>query len=403
MSFVAVSIAGAGLALGVGTTIAGALSSGPSYPDTAASSAEMANAQAEQLAEMDRMQQQAELGGMVLNPGYTTTTVSADQYNQMQSQLADLQSQLAQVPKGRTGAKGGTGASDYQTSSLQQQIKALQSQLSGITEGGGTVYKDKNGNIVPSSQAMTDFSGMSEADIQGTIMKQLAQGQLDNAKQYDSQFIASALAQEEQSNPQGVEARKELYGQIQKQIATPPDSPVANEMERQASERVAAGSGLTPEEQQMLDASIKERGGTAGGDFASPLTTGIAGEQRAIANAGAGTKWLSSGETPADIAYRSQQQNLSNLSSYVGGQTPEAQFKELSGAQSGPTPNYTGTTPLPSYNTGAATQGGNAAVTGYQQNVTSALNAPNPWMTGLSGALGAANVAGSLGYKPFAS
>ena len=423
-SWVAIGVTAGSMAVSYGVQASGALSNTPSYPDTAASSAEMANAQAEQLAEMRRMQAQAQLGGLVVNPGYTQSTISADQYSQMQSQLASLNSQLNSMNQSEGGGRydhegnwtsdkggrgnnrpdtGGRGNNRQERTALQQQIATLQSQLSGIPEGGGTVYKDKNGNIVPASKATTDFSGMSEADIQGTIMKELAQGQLDNAKQYDSQFIASALAQEEQSNPQGVEARKELYDQIQNQIATPPVSPVANEMERQASERVAAGSGLTAEEQQMLDASIKSRGGTAGGDFASPLTTGQAGEARAIANAGAGTKWLSSGETPADIAYRSQQQNLSNLSSYISGQTPQSQFKELSGAQSGPTPNYSGTTPLPSYNTGAATQGGNAAVTGYQQSVSSALNTPNPWMAGISGALGAANVAGSLGYRPLSS
>jgi hypothetical protein len=301
--------------------------------------------------------------------------------------------------------------------------------LSALSTGvsmSGALQPDQP-NLNASSQAMADaqaallpvvrqmqaqaelgqgpFVGMSEADIQGTIMTKLAQGQLTNAQDYDSQYIASALAQEAQSNPQGVLARSELYGQIQKQIATPsPVSPVSTEMQRQKTEQVAAGSGLTTEEQQMLDASIKERGGTTpGADFASTMTTGIPGEQRALKNAEAGTSWLSSGQTPEDVQYRADQQNLSNLSAYIGGQTPESQFKELSGAQSGPTPNYSGTTPLPGANLNAGAQGAQAGVTGYQQGITAALNQPNSWMTGLSALLGAGNTIGAAGYRPLAT
>ena len=386
MSFVGVAIAaglgaGASTIVGAGALGLGALTTGlsmggvgqPSQPNLTASSAEMARVQAELLPILRQMQAQAQLGGSVLNPGY-----------------ADVNGTYYQL---KTGC--------YQA---------------GTDANGNPIYYGANGKVisfekavksmtpVPESQAMTNYAGMSEADIQGTIMKKLAEGQIADAQKYDSQFIASALAQEEQANPQGVEARKMLYDDIQKQIKNPPVSPVSNEIQRQVSEKVAAGSGLTAEEQQMLDASIKERGGTTpGADFSSPLTTGQAGFKREMANAGAGTSWLSSGQTPEDIQYRSDQQNLSNLAAYISGQTPQSQFKELSGAQSGPTPNYTGTTPLPSSNTGAGAQGASAAVTGYGQQVKAALNSVNPWIAGLSGVLGAANTAGAAGYKPLAA
>jgi hypothetical protein len=169
---------------------------------------------------------------------------------------------------------------------------------------------------------------------------------------------------------------------------------------------VAAGSGLTPEEQAMLDIAVKgstaAQGVPEGTDFSKALTTGMAGTQRQMASAGAGMNWLASGQTPEDIAYRAQQQNLSNLSSYVGGRTPQSQFRALSGAQQGAAP-MAQAPALPGFNMGAGQQGAGAGLATYGQQVQAAINTPNPWMAGLSGAMGAANVAGKAGWSPFAT
>ena len=267
----------------------------------------------------------------------------------------------------------------------------MQGQLKSIP-AGTTIYKDSKGNVVPQSVAETNFAGYGQADVQGAIQKQLAEGQLANAQKYDPQFIAEQLAQEKQANPQGVAARDALYNEIQQQIANPPKSPVADTMQSQIQERVNAGGGLTPEEQSILNQSVNSSGGSNQPDLSGGLTSGFAGQERALQNAGSGATWLSSGNTPQDIQYRSQQQNLSNLSNYISGKTPQSQFSQLSGAQSGPTP-QTSTNYLPSYNGEAASNlGAQGAATQYGQNVQQAINTPNPWTSGLSMALNAAPI-----------
>ena len=291
------------------------------------------------------MQAQAELGGTATLPGFTSQTLSAadaeSQRQSIQSQIDSLQAQLNPPSTGPNSNPLAGLENLFQGPGIQKQITALQTKLSGIPQGGGTIYMDASGNIVPSSQASQSFAGLGTADIEGQIMQELAQGQLTEAQKMDPQFIAEALAQEQQADPQSFAARQQMYNLIQQQINNPPQSPVSNEMEKQVEAKVNAGQNLTPDEQSLLDTAIAQRGGTsAPTDFSQDLTTGFQGEQRGLANAQAGTNWLASGETPEDIQYRAEQQNLANLSNYVSGQTPQSQFKSLSGAQSGPDARY---------------------------------------------------------------
>ena len=349
---------------------------------------------------MRQMQAEAELGGTVVNPGYTDAG-SSDAYRAgLQQQIAAIQAQLnpphADSSQG-AGSPPTRALSSKESQQLQTQLQSLQAQLAAVP-AGGKIYKDSTGKIVPASQAVTDFSGMSQADIDSKIMSQLMAGQLATEKQFDPQFIAQALAEEQQSNPQGVAARGDLYADIQKQLQ-PPVSPVANEMQRQTAEKVAAGSGLTPEEQAMLDTAVTQATGARGDsgtspDFSNALTTGFAGTQRALQNAGAGEQFIASGETPDDIAFRANQQNIANLSQFYSGQTPQSQFKELSGASVGATPIAQGT-PLPNLPGNAGALGASAGVNQYEQQIQSQLNQPNPWMAGLSGTLNLANTLAS--------
>ena len=394
MSFIGTAVAVASVGLGAASA-AGAFTPSVNYPNTAASSAQMANVEASLLPEQLQMQAAAQEGGTTLNPGYTVAGNSDTVRAQLQQQIAQLQAQIANsAPRG-----GGHDQMTANGQGLNTQLQSLQQQLASFPPGS-TVYKDANGKIVPESQAVSNFSGNSTADIQKQIMTQLAQGQLATAQQYDPQFIAQAAAQEAQANPQGVQARQQLYNDIQSQINNPPSSPVAQTMQNQIKEKVNAGSGLTPEEQAVLNSAVNQsQTGDTGGqpNLDSALTTGFAGEQRALQNAGSGATWLASGQTPADLNYRAQQQDLSNLSSYISGKTPESQFSELSGANAGPTPT-TSTNYLPSYNgEAAATQGANAALSQYGEQVGQALNTANPWSAGLSTVLGGANTLAKAG------
>jgi hypothetical protein len=368
-----IAISGAGL----GLSLSGAQQ--PAQPNLSTAAGQLANVEAQLLPEQLQTQAAAELGQSTLTPGFTKSTDANG--NPVYYQL-------------RQGFTQGTDAS------------------------GNTVYYNRNGNVVSlraasnmrpvdSSRAISNFSGKSTADIQGQLETQLAQGQLATQAQYDPQFIAQALAEEQQANPEGFAARAEMYKDIQNQINNPLTSPVSNEMQRQVSEKVAAGSNLTPEEQAMLNTAVNQgtaARGDAGGqpDFSTALTTGQAGTAREMANAGEGINWLESGQTPEDIQYRQEQQNLSNLSNYVSGATPESQFRELTGAQSGATPIAQGAQ-LPSMPTNAAGQGAQGAIATYGAGVNNALNSVNPWLSGLSGVLGASNVAASAGWKPLST
>jgi hypothetical protein len=389
---VATAIAAVGLAASIGE-YAYSQANQPKAPNLAASSAAMADLQAQLLPVVRGMQATATTGGEAMQPGYVQTTVGADEREKIQTKIDNL-SKLQNYKSGRA----------YYDDA--QEIKKLTEDLKNTPEGGGVIYKDAKGNIVPKSKAFVSFAGVSQADIQGNIMKQMAEGQLANEAKYGPDFIKSALEQEKLANPEQFAARQQLYDDIQKQIQAPPTSPVAEELQQRAAAKVAAGSGLTPEEQAMLDTAVKgstaAQGVAAGTDFSKALTTGMAGTQRQMASAGAGMNWLASGQTPEDIAYRAQQQNLSNLSSYVGGRTPQSQFRALSGAQQGAAP-MAQAPALPGFNMGAGQQGAGAGLATYGQQVQAAINTPNPWMAGLSGAMGAANVAGKAGWSPFAT
>ena len=299
-------------------------------------------------------------------------------------------------------------------SDMQAAQLPIMDRLNAEAQIGGTVtkqgYVEKNGQYyhavaghaygspVPASQATQKLT--SAADVQSAIKQKLVAGDLANAQKYDSQYIAERLKEEQLANPQGAAARKALYDQIQQQVNNPqPVSPVATTMDKQIGERVAAGSGLTPEEQAVLDASVNSSmTGSTGRqpDFSNALTTGTAGQERALQNEGSGATWLASGNTPADFQYRQQQQGLSDLSSFISGQTPQSQFSQLSGAATGPSPTSS-TNYLPSFNSGTAQQGIQAGIDQYGNQVGSALSQANPWTSGVSLALQAANVAAKAG------
>ena len=384
MSFLTVAaIVGTGTVLtGMGLELSGY--GQPSQPNLSASSAQLAETEAELLPELRAIQSEAQLGaGTTLVPGYTSGT------------RADFVSQLAELEQ-----------QPNKSTLVKSQISALKKAINQLPfDSTDTVYFDSKGKLVPASKATVDFTGYGTADVQGAIMEKLARGQLDLSKKYDPQFIAAALEQEKLADPEGFAARQELYDLIQKQIQNPPTSPVSEEMQRQVESRVKAGSGLTADEQALLHTAVSgatadRGGGNPPADFSRDLTTGFAGEKRALDNATAGTAWLASGETPEDIAYRSELQNLANLSNYVQGRTPQSQFGELSGAQRGPTP-VVQSPALPTLPGNAAQVGSNAAVDQYGAQVQNALNMPNPWMAGLSGLLDVGNLGASLGWKPF--
>lgn len=389
------AIVGSGTAvagLGIGAaSAAGAFSPTINEPNNAAEATQMEQLQAEFLPAILGEQAAAQEGGQYTLPpdiqqqlqaqGLTAGTLTPAQTQQLQS----LQSQLAQLQAQQQNPidelfSGGQGRPN-----LQEQINSVQGQIAALNNSANTV----------------NFQGQGTAQAQGELEQQLAAGELAEGQQYDPQIIAQQLAEEQQANPQQSEARQAELQMMQNAIANPQTSPVSQTLQNQVSGQVAAGSGLTPEEQAMLNSAVTASGqsGTSGAspDFANELTTGFAGEQRALQNAGAGAQFLETGETPSDIQYRQQQADLGNLSSYISGQTPESQFSEISGAGQPIAPEI-GTSYQPSFNGAAAAQQGEAGgINQYGLNVGEQLQTANPWTGGLSAVLGDTNALAGAG------
>jgi hypothetical protein len=374
---IVVGVVGAGISGGMAASGAGQ----PTQPNLAASSAQLANAQAELLPIQRALEAAAQQG--------TSTTVNMPAHTAAQ--------QMAWVPGTPT-----TNARGMATPADGQWVKynAADWQAGGKYASLGTP-KLQNQNVkVPAGPQTFDFKGYGAADVQGKLANSMAQVQLALSQKYDSQFIDQSLQQEKLADPQGFAARQKMNDLVQEQINRPLNEPVADELNRQVqSELTAAKSGtLDPQMHDVLmqggSAALNARGGgssTNTPDFAQPLTTGAAGTRRQLAAIQAGTTELGSGQTPEDIAYRREQQNLANLSSFMNNQTPTSQFKSLSGAQTGPTPFAPGQTlpQLPNNGNGAQ----QAAINSWQTQLSAAGNQSNPWMAGLSSLLGAGSAA----------
>lgn len=415
-------VAGIAAAVGAAAALAStAYSLSQSPPNLNQGNAQQAGvlAAAEMLPWQRMYESAAQQGTAVTRYGYRQVTYSDEQRQQIQSQLdhlnqqiqaAQLQAQQQQqsgIP-GQQNAQQGA-LSQWWLGQLRQQQSQLQTQLSSIPQGGGTVYLNAQNQVVPRTEAVVDFSGMGRAEVQAELARQMAGVQLGLQQKYGVQFANEARQQMAQADPEGTAARAEEYNLIQKQINATPDRPVANLLDQQVSQQLASGNKLDPTARAMLDQAVgqamSERGGDSGADtqmFATPLETGFEGQQRQLAAQQKAAGWLASGSTPEDVAYRRQQQNMANLGAFINGQSPEAQFRNLSGAQQGSTPFNPGQ-PLSLMPGDAAQTGLGYATSGWLQNMRYQQSQANPWMAGLSGLLGLGNAAAGAGWQPFAN
>lgn len=232
-----------------------------------------------------------------------------------------------------------------------------------------------------------NFKGFGAGETQSIIAKQAAAGQLALAQKYDSRFIANALKEEKEADPNSFAARQRMSELIQQQIDHPIGTPTADLLAKQVGEQVKAGKGLDDFDKSVLDDAVTKSLGARGGsnvaaDYSQPLTTGAAGNARQQAGIQKGIAELSSGSSPEDIAYRREQQNLANLSAEINGQTPQSQFASLSGAQRGPTPVVSGQ-PLPMAPSNAAQTGSQFAIQGSGLYNNALAGQANPWLAGL--------------------
>ena len=366
----------------------------PDQPDLAASSAELANANAQLLPIRRALEAAAQQGKSV------TVTVP-EHFDEVESAWVPNPPSMWQM-SGRTPtntgqwvpykseewAAGGKYNADGKTAAPKTKVKRIK-----IPEGPETF----------------DFTGYGEAEVKGKLADAMAKVQLGLSQKYDSQFIEQALEQQKLADPESFAARSRMNDLIQEQIGRPLNVPVADELNRQVqAELSAAGSGrLDPAMERLLMQGAGAAQGARGGasstnpaDFAQPLTTGFAGTERKLGAIGKATGELAGGQTPEDIAYRREQQDLANLASFVAGKTPQSQFSSLSGAQTGPTPFSPGQTLPVMPGNSAGAQG--AAINAWNTQMDAQANQTSPWIAGLTSLLGVGKTAANLGWQPLA-
>jgi hypothetical protein len=348
----------------------------------------------------------AAAGGLrATRPGFTASTVYTDpSVKSYQDQVTNLQKQLAGTPKAIPNpSQSGADMLNPQWTTVQNQLNQAQAQLARAVQsapnGGGptTVYYDSQGNQVTPAQGTINFAGLGNADVNNANALTAAQGQLAVENQYGPQLIAEQLALQKLANPQGVAARDQEYQTIQREAATPPDEQLSTTLQDQLQNELNAGTHLTPEVQQQVTQAARQaeaaRGNLMGNAnaYGEAMTAGQAGLALQNQNQQKALAFLTSGATPTDMTYRFNQQNVGNLASFLSGQTPQAQFQQLSSSgAAGQIPQATTYQAVPvAANT--ATSAAADALGLAQLNNLAAYQRGNPWMQGLSSIVGGAN------------
>jgi hypothetical protein len=236
-----------------------------------------------------------------------------------------------------------------------------------------------------------DFTGLGAADTAKVVSDQMASTLLSLQKEKDPAIIQQRLDELKAADPEGYQARQDLFDRIMSDAQANPDRPVATALQKQISDELAKGVGFDDarQEQQVRDSVRGQQvahGITLGNAPATQEASTVvnAGEQLRNQREQNALNLLESGSSPQDVAYRRFQQNIANLGSFANGQTPEAQFKQVSAAQSGPV-QLTGQAPSTNtFNPNAAGQGMNNALGIYSGQIGWNNSQANPWLAGLS-------------------
>lgn len=234
-----------------------------------------------------------------------------------------------------------------------------------------------------------DFSNMSEADYQRAYADAMANAALEIQKSYGDQYIQQRQAELEAADPDGVAGRKQLWEQVQKSLSsTGQGQEDAKSLEASIMAELEKGGTLDPGvehdvRQRVLGAQVARGnflGGAAATNEARAMTDAstavkTAREQRAL-------DFLSSGASPEDIEYRRTQTSLANLASFLRGDTPTAQFGQLSGANNGAAPFALAPASNVSLDPNAGAAGASYAQRNYTTSANSYSQQANPWMAG---------------------
>jgi hypothetical protein len=265
----------------------------------------------------------------------------------------------------------------------------FQQEISNLAQTGGNATL-----INPTTGQPEDynFTNLGTANVQNTVSSQMAQTLLGIQQNLGPQYVQLALQNLQQSDPTGYAAYEQLFNQIQQEAAqNPPDQPLSEATQSAINNILQGSQTLNPQEQTEATQAANA------GNVANGILLGNA-PQQAVVNSvvgatdannqqaqGAAEQYLSEGVSPADIAFRTLQQNLSNEGAFVSGQNPTAEFSSLSGAAQGAAPTLPTGYQSPSINeTQAAGQGITNANNLFSAQSELANAQANPYLAGLN-------------------
>lgn len=268
-----------------------------------------------------------------------------------------------------------------------------------LGESGTVDIPGRGGRTTPQ---FYDFTGLGQADVQRAYADQLTGELLAIQQEYGPQYVEQRLKELEAADPQGAAIRRQLWDSVRTAAETTTERPGAEQLQQMIEEQMARAGQLDPEVTRDISQGViggqVERGNYLGNAAATQEATALAAAseaQRSKAQQQA-MAFLTSGVAPEDAAYREQQQDLTNLGAFIAGETPTAQFGQLSGAQNGVVPFETGPA-LTGVNGQAGWQGVNNYLNTFATNQAAQANTVNPWIAGLSGAFNGLSVWNSLG------
>ena len=248
-----------------------------------------------------------------------------------------------------------------------------------------------------------DFTGLGNADQSAAVSDAMAETMLAIQQNHGPEFIRQRLANLQQADPSGYAARKQLFDRIMADSQAHPDRPLAEDLQAQMQTLLGSAGRLDPRQTEQVQQGVRGRQ-VARGIYLGNAPA--AEESSAVVNAAdtlrtrqqdEALNYVKSGVSPEDVEYRRIQQVLANLGAFSHGQSPQAQFTSVSGAQNQGAP----FNPV-NYQTPAATNP-NAGQTGvnFAQGIYAAnQQQANPFTSGLSLGLNAFNAGANIWGTP---
>jgi hypothetical protein len=233
-----------------------------------------------------------------------------------------------------------------------------------------------------------DFSGFGTADIEGKAARDQADLELSLGQKYGKDFAELARQNQELADPLGTQARAKQFELMQKDM---PVSPLSKTLDEQIRGQLEAGRGLDAGSRELMDkavadAAVSRGGGASAAEVTGSMSTGAEGQRRLEEALHKSQGFMSSGQTPEDIAFKRNQQMEANLGAFIAGQTPQSQFGNISRANQGATP-VTGAQQNATMPNNAGAVGSNYSTAGFAANANTAANSTNSLFAGLSSLL----------------